>query len=108
MRIPTKDFKIKIGPFIYEVIYSDGVSKEGNVFGSTHNDQQIIYLQKSGIKRQKQEQTFVHELLHAIHFVNGIIYRFDSKESLPSEEDVCREDSVLLYQIIRDNVEVFK
>lgn len=109
MILPTKNFTVKIGPFIYEVVYSDDVSKEGNVFGSTHNNNQKIYIQKSDIKPQKQEQTFLHELIHACHFVNGLIYRFDMKklEELPSEEDVCREDSMTLYEIIKDNPKIF-
>jgi len=110
MNLPDRDFNVKIGPFIYEVIYSDDISQESNVFGSTHSNQQKIFIQKSELKRQKREQTFLHELLHACHFINGLTYRFESKdkEALPNEEDVCRDDSTVLYQVIQDNPEIFR
>lgn len=109
MKIPEKDFKIKIGAFIYEVIYSDAVAKEGEVFGSTHSNDQKIYLDPNR-KKQKIEQTFIHEVLHAILFVNGLSYRFDKKviDALPTEEDVCRETSIILYQVIKDNPKIFQ
>ena len=105
MNLPKKNFKIKIGPFVYEVIYSEGLAEEGDYFGCTYNDQQKIILDPNK-KEQKLEQTFIHELLHACDFVNGLIYRF-KQEDKPTEEDVVRELSMTLYQVIVDNPEIF-
>lgn len=106
MKIPKENFVIKVGPFEYKVKYSDDVADEGNVFGSTHNNDQVIFLDP---KRpwQKVEQTFIHELLHACTFVSGLMYRFEDKEQKPTEEDVCRELSMTLFQVFIDNPNIF-
>lgn len=108
MNIPKKDFSIKVGPFEYEVIYSDDVTHENSTFGSTHNTNQKIFLCPQ-YKQQKIEQTFIHELMHALMFISGLSYRFDSKkiEALPVEEDICRDISILFYQFIEDNPQLF-
>lgn len=109
MNIPLENFSIKVGPFTYEVIYSDDVPNEGNAFGCTHSDHQKIFIHTK-YPRQKQVQTFIHELLHAVTFVSGLVYRFDKKEvdAKPTEEDVVREMSIVLYQVLNDNPEIFK
>jgi len=106
MKLPATDFTVKVGPFVYEVIYSDNVAEEGQVFGSTHNNEQKIFLDPRK-KKQKQEQAFIHEVLHACTFVNGLVYRLGDKEDRVPEEDIVRETSMTLYQVIKDNPEVF-
>ena len=71
MNIPSKNFTVKIGAYIYEVEYSDDIASEGRVFGSTHNHTQKIFLDPK-MKDQKRDNTFLHELLHACMFVNGL------------------------------------
>ncbi len=109
MKIPDKDFEVKVGPYTYEVKYSTEIANEGSCFGSTHNNDQKIFIDPNR-KQQKKYVAFLHELFHAIHFVNGITYRLDSKEreGLPTEEDFCREDATTLYQVIVDNPLIFK
>lgn len=109
MNLPKSNFKIKVGPFIYQVKYSVDVANEGSIFGSCHNNEQIIFLDPNKPK-QKIEQTFIHELLHACMFVNGLCYRFDKDESSskPNEEDIARDMSMTLYQVFIDNPTVFK
>jgi len=95
---------IKIGPYIYEVYESKDVGNEGNVFGSCHNDDQKIFISPEH-KKQKKELTFFHEILHACMFVSGLTYRFkESDASLsPTEEDVVRDMSTVLYQTLKEN-----
>lgn len=108
MKIPSENFTIKIGPLDYDVCYSADIANEGESFGSTHNNEQRIFIDPAK-KRQKQEHTFIHELLHAIFFVNGLTYRFGQKDvdRLPSEEDTVRETATLLYQVIKENPHIF-
>ncbi len=106
MKLPESNFTVKVGPFVYEVIYSSEIADESSVFGSTHNNDQKIFLDPQR-KKQKQEQTFIHEILHACMFVNGLCYRLGDKEDTVSEEDIIRETSVTLYQVLKDNPEVF-
>jgi hypothetical protein len=108
MKLPKQNFKLKVGPFEYEVKYSSDIAAEGECFGSTHNNDQNIFLDPNR-KLQKIEQTFIHELLHACAFVNGLTYRWDEKDSVkhPDEEDMVREMSITLYQVIKDNPKIF-
>ena len=106
MTIPGKNFKIRVGPFFYEVYLTNQDVIDGEeVYGSTHNSDQKIFLDGRRT-RQKVEQTFIHELLHACCFVNGLSYRFNGEKKV-DEEDVCREMSMTLYQVIRDNPNIF-
>lgn len=106
MTLPEKDFKIKIGPFWYEVKYSHDIAAEGEVYGSTHSSDQKIFIDPDR-PLQKREQTFVHEVFHACNFVNGMCYRFDEKEKKPSEEEVVRAMSMVFYQVLLDNPKIF-
>lgn len=108
MVLPSKNFKVKVGPFFYLVRYSKEIAEEGQSFGSTHNNNQWIFLDPDKSK-EKIEHTFLHELIHACMFVNGLTYRFDKKDldKRPSEEDVVRELSMTLYQVIKDNPRIF-
>lgn len=98
--------KIKVGPFEYSVKFDKVVANEGSVFGTTHNNDQLIVLDPDK-PDQKIDQTLVHELLHACMFISGLTYRFTDKEPV-SEEDVCRELSIVLYQVLKDNPGVFE
>ncbi len=106
MTLPKENFKIKIGPFWYEIKYSHDIAAEGEVYGSTHNSDQVIFLDPDR-PQQKIDQTFIHEVFHACNFVNGICYRFDEKEKNPSEEEVVRALSMSFYQVLLDNSFIF-
>ncbi len=107
LNLPKKNFNIKVGPYVYRVCYSADIANEGQAFGSTHNDNQRIFIDPQR-PLQKMEQTFLHEILHACTFVNGLAYRFEDKETRrPSEEDVVRELSGTLFQFIQDNKFLF-
>lgn len=106
MKIPLKNFKVKVGAFEYEVIYSKDTANEGDAFGSTHNGDQKIFLDPT-LKKQKIEQTFLHEVMHACTFVNGIVYRFAEEDKMPSEEEVIKALSMTLYGVIKDNPKLF-
>lgn len=107
MKIPEKDFKIKVGPFIYNVIYSKDVALEGGCYGSNHNRTQRIFLEP-GNSKERTEETFLHEVIHSFTANNGLWHRFEEKEKLPNEEEVVRQISMSLYQFILDNPEIFK
>lgn len=104
MNIPDKDFTVKIGPFVYEVIYSVHVAHESDSFGSTHNNDQRIFLDPTR-PPQMQLQTFLHEVFHAMFFVSSLTYRNKDKHT---EEEVCQEISMILQQVMQDNPEIFK
>lgn len=93
--------KVKIGAMEYEVIKTDkpilldnevcnGVIDYGNLFIEISNNRAI----------QKQEETFIHEMLHGIIRERNLI--------LEDEEMIVEEISKGLYQVINDNKEIFK
>lgn len=93
--------KVKIGAMEYEVIKTDkpilldnevcnGVIDYGNLFIEINNNRAI----------QKQEETFIHEILHGIIRERNLI--------LEDEEMIVEEISKGLYQVIKDNKEIFK
>lgn len=107
MTLPKKNFIVKIGPFRYQVIYSEEVADEAEVFACCNNNKQLIYLDPDK-PLQKIQQSFLHEVCHACMFVNGLSYRFGDKDSpKPSEEDIAREMSMTLYQVMSDNPLIF-
>ncbi len=108
MILPTTEFDVKVGPFLYHVKYSKEVAREGSCFGCTHNNEQEIYLDPD-VKPQKLKQTLLHEILHACTFVNGLVYRFDEKENrLPTEEEVVWKLSMTLHEVMEDNRWLFE
>lgn len=94
MRIPRR---LKIGGFVWQVEFRDDVAREGRCYGSTHFSRQHIYLDPN-TTRQKQEQAFIHELLHAIWWQQGL----GSCEAGKFEEHVIDALSMGLHQTLKD------
>lgn len=96
MKIPTK---IKIAGFTYKVTNNKKIADHSSSFATTVNSQQEINVGK-GFPIQKQEQTFLHEILHAVWFCYGLKETgFDSKQ----EEHIVDALSNGLYQVLKDN-----
>lgn len=106
MRLPAKDFSVKVGPFRYDVQRSAPVMDEASAYGSVHHHSQRIFLSPD-VPRQKQEETFLHEVLHCIHEQTGL-RRALSGEQPVADEDVVARTSVALYQVIQDNPHIFE
>lgn len=62
---------IKIGGFQWEIKEDQGVAHEGSVFGSTHHHSQTLFIEPN-LNGQKQEQTVLHEVMHAIWWQSGL------------------------------------
>lgn len=109
MNIPQENFRVKVGPLYFSVIYSKEVATEGQLFGCTNCNDQKIFLDPDR-PRQKQLNTFLHELFHACMFVSGMTYRFDTKDRdrQPTEEDVVRDLSMVFHQVLQDNPTIFQ
>lgn len=91
---------LKIGGFIWEVKEDKNVSTEGNAFGSTHPISQKIFLEPGGTT-QKQEETLIHEIMHAVWWQSGLSTRF--KDNPKIEEEVISALSMGIYQVLKDN-----
>lgn len=93
--------KIKIGSMEYEVIKTDKPILLYNEACNGIIDHENLFIEIS-INRatQKQEETFIHEVLHGIIRERNLI--------LEDEEMIVEEIGKGLYQFIKDNPEVFK
>lgn len=93
MKIPKK---IKVGGITYKVKNVDIITAGTGVCGSCNYDNSTIELLKKH-KRQAKEQTFIHELLHAI-FYHCNIEQDEHKIELLAQA---------LYMVIKDNPGIF-
>lgn len=96
MKIPSN---IKIAGMNWKVKLSKPVTDQGHCFGSTHLQSEEIYLDPQ-TSQQRQEETFLHELLHVAYYNTGLYERFKEQKS---EEEVVSALSAALYPILKDN-----
>lgn len=93
--------KIKIGSMEYEVIKTDKPILLDNEACNGIIDYENLFIEISNNRAiQKQEETFIHEILHGIIRERSLI--------LEDEEMIVEEISKGLYQVIKDNQEIFK
>lgn len=108
MQLPKDSFTVKVGPFVYEVIYSVDVSEQSNSYGSVNHGTFKIFIDSSK-PLQRQEESFVHEIIHAIFSVSGLGDRVEEGMKHPAqEEEITRVLGTWWYQFIQDNSSLFK
>lgn len=96
MKIPKS---VNIIGFDWAIKLDRDVAYEGNIHGSTHPMSQKIYLDPDNTL-QKQEQTFLHEVMHAIWWQTGLNKRHTDHKI---EEEIISALSSGLYQVLKDN-----
>lgn len=93
--------KIKIGSMEYEVVKTDKpILLDDQACNGIIDYEKLFIGISTNRAEQKQEETFIHEILHGIINDRNLI--------LEDEEMVVEEISKGLYQVIKDNPEVFK
>lgn len=95
MKIPKK---LKVGGLTYKVTVTNNL-----LSGEDYNGE-ILYRQlkinlRASMDKTKQEQAFVHELMHAIFLFTGHI---------DHDEKLVEELAQGLYAVIKDNKGIFK
>ena len=93
MKIPEK---IKIGGHIYKVIFKDDMDDEN--MGVCRPSKLKIFVDKN-LPQSKQEETFIHEVLHAIFHQLG---SFTVREQ-DEEEKMAQSVGHSLYQFLSEN-----
>lgn len=101
MNIPSK---VKVGSMDYDVKLTDEkIELDGEeCYGLTNHDFNEMLISTKEQGNQRQEKTFLHELIHAM------IKERNLKFSPRHEEIVAEELSTALYQVIKDNPNIFK
>lgn len=108
MNLPKKDFKVKIGPFWYEVIYSVEVSEQSSSYGSINHSTFKIFIDSSKPK-QRQEESFIHEVIHGLFSASGLGDRVAEDTKHPAfEEELTGVLGTWMYQFVQDNPSLFK
>jgi hypothetical protein len=95
--------KIKIGGIIYDVKvldkFPDGDSCDGHIMWGL---QEIQLLRDDNHKQEYVESVLIHEVLH------GIIHHAQLKLPPKDEEQILDCIALGLYQVIKDNPDIFK
>lgn len=87
--------KIKIGPYDYAVVILDKSEARGN-YGAFVSEDQEIRLRDSFRSPHMMADTLLHEVLHGVWFVHGIVAR-------DGEERIIGQMATGLTQVLRDN-----
>jgi len=100
MNIPKK---IRIGSMDYEIIYCESPLIVDNkvCFGSMDYDKKTIKIAKGMQNIQGEEETFLHEIFHAVCAERNFTYAANDDETIT--EELARG----WHQVIRDNQELF-
>lgn len=89
--------KIKVGGIDYDVYIKD-LSKADTpelIRMGMHSEVQAVIEVSDKLSKQKRDQTFVHEMLHAVVSESGAI--------IEKEEEVVNQLGLVLYQVLKDN-----
>lgn len=86
--------KVKVGGITYDVEYKElEVDDEGVQLGWCKKTETLIEINNHNISEQLQEQTLIHEIMHAVFVGAG----------LEDEEDTVNRVSLVLHQVLKDN-----
>lgn len=93
--------KIKISSMEYKVTFTDeDIVLDNKLCNGTIDYENLIITLCSNRSLQRQEETFIHEVVHGIIRERNLI--------LEDEEMIVDEISKGLYQVIKDNEDIFK
>ena len=107
MNLPKKNFKVKIGPYTYDVVYSKDVGEQSNSYGSINYNNLKIFIDDSK-PTQMVEAALVHEVIHGLFNTTGLNDRVGEVKHGAAEEEIVGSLSTALYQFIEENSFLFK
>ena len=89
--------KLKVGGIDYDVSIKDlsQFDAQNSFRMGQHHEMNATIEISDKLSKQKRDQTFVHELLHAIVCESGL--------ELDDEETVVNQMGLMLYQVLKDN-----
>lgn len=87
---------IKVGGITYKVEQKESVeiNQDKNYYGVCNFKDATLEISNT-VNEQRQNQTFIHELMHAIFNEAGI--------EIENEEDIVNRSSLILHQVLKDN-----
>lgn len=88
--------KIKVGGIVYDVEFKELDAENGIQLGWCNYVKSKFEINNHNISEQKQEQTIIHEMTHAIIHEAGLDFGDD-------EESIVNHISLVLHQVLKDN-----
>lgn len=88
--------KVKVGGIVYDVEFKELEAESGVQLGWCNYSKSKLEINNHNINLQKQEQTLIHEMTHAIMHEAGVGFGDD-------EERVVNHISLILHQVLKDN-----
>lgn len=85
--------KVNVAGIEYDILEFEEIDDDPGTLGTCLYQKSLIKI-KNNISINRKEQTFVHELLHAI--INESGYN-------EQDEDLVNRVSIVLYQVLKDN-----
>lgn len=96
-RRPARPSELRVGPYLFTVEYKEEVSdSEPDLFGLTIPRDQRILISSRQTELSEQD-TVLHELLHAVFYASGLFKDVDN------EERVVTTVATWLLMALRDN-----
>lgn len=92
--------EIKVGGITYNVRITEDI--QGFLYGSCSDDRSEILISTHPSK-SKQEQTLIHELVHAIFNEAGLTDEAEDGELYIAEEELVNRIGIVLHQVLTDN-----
>lgn len=87
---------IKIGGITYAIKREEIECNNGIQFGEIDYGKTQITINDVKVVRQKQDQTLMHEMIHAIMHEAGL-------DELNNDETVVNQLGIVLYQVLKEN-----
>jgi hypothetical protein len=101
MKLPKKNFKIKIGHRIFKVKWDHDHCVQHNAYGHVLPGKGVMWLDPK-IDKGHRIETFLHECRHVFWSITGL-----SRREGVTEEQVIIEETPFLIQLIKDNPHIF-
>jgi len=86
---------IKVGGIIYDIEFKELEAEEGMQLGWCSFPEAKIEINNYRVGEQRQKQTIIHEMTHAMFQEAGI--------ELENEEDIVNRLSIVLHQVMKEN-----
>ena len=101
MKIPDK-IKVGIHTYKIEIVSPRDGEKGYENYAKVNLTNQIIKIE-NGLTKTKEEDSFLHEILHCCMHEARLNYDLDDEKTQIEEEDVVRRLTVPLLQVLKDN-----
>lgn len=88
--------KLKVGGIVYDVEFKELDAESGVQLGWCNYVKSKFEINNHNVSVQKQEQTIIHEMTHAIIHESGLGFGDD-------EERIVNHISLTLHQVLKDN-----